>query len=344
MKTYLISIILPVFNEEKNLPVIYQELNEIVRALPAHYEFEFILVNDGSVDSSWHVITGLAQHDERIRALSFSRNFGHQIALKAGYDNAYGDAVITMDTDLQDPPSLIVQMIHEWQRGAEIVYARRLNRKDSLMKRSIAYVYYKLLDAVADVHIPRNVGDFRLVDKKVVTVVKNCHERSYYLRGLVAWTGFKHTFVDFNRQKRHDGCSGYTWTKMFKLAFDGITGFSLFPLKIAAYVGVFVIVSGSAMFAYITFDALLHDVYYPLFKWLVTAMYIFMGVQFLLMWLIGEYIGRTYDLQKNRPAYIVAQIITPLTKDKKYDGMPLPVASVACSWIHQNRGQSADRL
>ncbi len=311
MKT-LISIILPVFNEEKNIPLIYQELLKVIATLPDTYHVEFILVNDGSRDRSWSVITELAQHDQRIKALSFSRNFGHQTALKAGYDIAQGQAVITMDTDLQDPPSLIVQMLEQWRQGADIVYARRLNRKDPVIKRATAYMYYKLLDAVADVKIPRNVGDFRLIDAKVVAVIRSCHERSYYLRGLVAWTGFKHAFVDFNRQERQEGTTGYTWSKMFKLAFDGITGFSLFPLKIAAYVGVFVIVSGSAMFAYITLDALLHDVYYPLFKWLVTIIYIFMGVQFLLMWLVGEYIGRMYDLQKERPTYIVAERVNNL--------------------------------
>lgn len=310
-----LSIILPVFNEEKNIVLVYNTLTTLCTTALASFEYEIIFINDGSKDASWSLIKDIAARDEHVRALAFSRNFGHQMALKAGYDRANGDAVITMDTDMQDTPALIVEMIRHWQQGADIVYARRLQRKDSWIKRLTAFLYYKLLDHVADVSIPRNVGDFRLIDKKVVAVLRQCHERSYYLRGLVAWTGFKHAYVDFNRQGRHAGTSGYSWSKMFKLAFDGITGFSLFPLKIAAYVGVFVIMSGTAMFGYITFDALVHDVYYPLFKWLVTVVYIFMGVQFLLLWLLGEYIGRMYEQQRDRPNYIVQEVLNGVDKE-----------------------------
>ena len=300
-----ISIILPIFNEEQNIPLIYQELTTVLQSL--NYEYEIIFINDGSKDSSWQKITELTKRNKHIKGLNFSRNFGHQVALSAGYDNALGNIIITMDADLQDPPSLIPQMIEQWQKGTQIVYARRTDRKDTFLKRITANCYYKLLDHISDVHIPRNVGDFRLIDKKVLSYLKECHEKAPYLRGMVAWSGFTDAFVDFKRPNRVSGKTGYTWAKMLKLAFDGVTGFSLFPLKLAAFIGIFVIITGSLMFLYISVDTFLHDVYYPLFKWLVTIIYIFMGVQFLLMWLLGEYIGRIFEQQKGRPLYLVAE-------------------------------------
>ena len=163
------------------------------------------------------------------------------------------------------------------------------------------------MDAIADVKIPRNVGDFRLIDKKVLEVLNGCREKSRYFRGMVAWTGFSSSFVEFTRPNRLAGKTGYTWKKMFKLAFDGMTSFSMFPLKLAAYVGLFVIATGTLMFLYITFDTMMNQVNYPLFKWLVTVIYIFMGVQFLLMWFLGEYIGRVYEQTKARPLYIIEE-------------------------------------
>lgn len=302
----LLSIVIPIFNEEENLPIIYQELAAIFEILKSSYDTELIFVNDGSRDRSWPIIKELASLDSRIKGISFSRNFGHQMALTAGCDVARGDAVITMDADMQDPPRLIFDMLAKWEDSAQIVYARRIDRKDSFLKKATANLYYKVLDLISDVKIPRNVGDFRLIDKKVLSTVNSCREKARYFRGMVAWTGFSHAYVDFARPNRTAGTTGYTWKKMFKLAFDGMTSFSMFPLKVAAYVGVFVIATGMGMFLYITCDALINQVNYPLFKWLVTVIYIFMGVQFLLLWLIGEYVGRIHDQQKGRPLYIVA--------------------------------------
>lgn len=304
-----ISIILPIYNEEQNIPVVYKELKTILHTLDATYDHEIIFVNDGSRDHSWPAIMQCAQNDECVKAIAFSRNFGHQMALTAGYDCATGDAIITMDADLQDPPTLIIDMINKWQQGAQIVYARRIDRKDNFLKKITAIWYYTFLDHISDVTIPRNVGDFRLIDKHVLQTLVGCREKARYLRGMVAWTGFTHEFVDFQRPNRLSGQTGYTWKKMFKLAFDGMTGFSMFPLKLAAYVGVFVIITGTLMFGYITVDALFYKVNYPLFKWLVTIIYIFMGVQFLLLWLIGEYIGRIHEQQKGRPLYVAAKKI-----------------------------------
>lgn len=302
-----LSFVIPVYNEEGNLPVLYEKLKAICDHFSQKYSFEIFLVDDGSNDSSWRIIKQLAGEDSRVRGLSFSRNFGFQMTLTAAYDHAQGDAIIGLDADLQDPPELIYEMIEKWEQGFYIVYARRSSRNDGFIKDFTASLYYKLLHYVADIPIPQNVGDFRLIDKRVLQQVRLCRERARYLRGIVAWTGFKHTYVEFKRPERVAGVSGYSWLKLFKLAFDGVTAFSLFPLRIAAFVGVFVIFTGSLMFAYIAFDAFVHGARYPLFKWLVTVVYIFMGVQFLLMWLLGEYIGRMYEQQKNRPLYIIQE-------------------------------------
>jgi len=304
----LISIVIPAFNEEKNIPLLHGELKKIFSELE-NYTFEIIFINDGSVDNTWEVINDLAKNNENIHGISFSRNFGHQVALTAGYDSAKGTAIISMDADMQDPPKLILEMIREWENGNEIVYARRKNRTDGFLKKITANVYYKLLDNVSDVKIPRNVGDYRLIDEKVLVEIKKCREKYRYLRGMVAWIGFRSTFVDFDRPNRINGETGYTWKKMIKLAVDGFTGFSMFPLKIAAYVGSFVIITGMLMFLYVAWDFFDHNTPYPLYKWLVIVVYIFMGVQFILMWLIGEYIGRIHDQQKNRPLYIIDQKI-----------------------------------
>ena len=299
-----LSFVIPVYNEEGNLLLFYEKLREICERMPS-YNVEIIFVNDGSLDNSWQLINKLSSLDSRVRGLSFSRNFGFQMALTAGYDYAQGDACITLDADLQHPPELIEQMVKKWEEGALIVYTRTLSRDDGFLKSLTAFLYYKLLHLVSDMAIPQHVGDFRLIDKIVLDQIRLCREKARYLRGLVAWTGFRHAYVMFNQPKRLVGVSGYTWSKLIKLAFDGIAGFSLFPLRIAAFMGVFVMVTGSLMFTYIAFDACIFGARYPLFKWLVTINYIFMGVQFLLMWFLGEYIGRIYDQQKNRPLYII---------------------------------------
>ena len=307
MSKKLISIVAPVFNEEENILHLYEALQPVFTEISQLYLYEFILVDDGSKDSSWKIMKELALCDDHIKVISFSRNFGHQMALTAGYDAARGDAIITIDADLQDPPVVILKMIQAWEQGFYIVYARRVTRKDGVLKKFVANVYYWILHLIADVSIPRNVGDFRLIDRKVLDGVQSIRETTCYWRGMVAWTGYPHTFVDFKRDQRAGGTPGYTWKKSFKLGIDGITGFSSFPLEIAAYVGFFVIVTGSLMLGYITYDALINNTRYPLFKWLTTIMYIFMGVQFLLMWLVGEYIGRIYMQQKQRPLYLIKE-------------------------------------
>jgi len=306
-----ISIIIPVYNEQENIPTVYTQVTAVMQSLAAVYDYEFIFVNDGSKDSSWPLLAQLSQADDKVRALHFSRNFGHQAALSAGYAHAHGDAVITMDADLQDPPTLLLEMIKRWEQGAQIVYARRIDRNDTFLKRWSAYMYYKILDSVADVMIPRNVGDFRLLDAQVVHLINNMPERARYLRGLVAWTGFAHAFVDFKRPDRAAGITGYTWKKMFRLAFDGLTGFSTMPLKVALYLGVVMMAISSTLFGYLCVTALFGAAH-GLVAWGIAAIIFCMGMQSLCIWMLGEYIGRIYEQQKERPLFIVAQEIGTL--------------------------------
>ncbi len=307
MDKKLISIILPIFNEAETIDVLYDRLRGVIDSVSDCYDFEIIMVNDGSIDDSWKKISQLADLDNRIKGISFSRNFGHQIAISAGYDYAQGDAIITMDADLQHPPHLIPALIESWRTGAAIVYVRNRVQANGFFKKFMSKMYYKILDWIVSIKIPPHVQDFRLIDKKVAQIICQSRERSPYLRGMVAWTGFPATYIDAEYDKRFTGKSGYSLSKMFKLAFDGMTGFSLFPLKIAAYVGFFVIFTGSAMFLYIAYDAFFYAIYYPLFKWLVTMIYIFIGVLFILIWFLGEYIGRIYNQLQARPLYVVAE-------------------------------------
>lgn len=306
-KKKLISIILPVYNEACNVPVLYEKIKTIMAQDLNMFEHELILVNDGSNDSSWQVIKQLCTNDPCIKGIHFTRNFGHQTALTAGYEVASGDAIITMDSDLQHPPEIIPAMIQSWQQGNEIVYIQNKSRNDSFLKKICSELYYKILDKISDTAMPHNVADFRLIDKKVLQILRISKEKSLYLRGIVAWTGFSYDIIATTFAQRASGKAGYTWWKMLKLAFDGFTSFSIFPLKIAAYVGLFVIITGTAMLAFITGEALIFRAHYPLFKWLVTIIYIFLGVLFILLWILGEYIGRMYEELKGRPLYIVKE-------------------------------------
>lgn len=329
-----ISIIIPVYNEQENISTVYTQVTAVLQSLQSVYQYEFIFINDGSKDASWSLLAQLALADPCVRAINFSRNFGHQAALTAGYAHAKGDAVITMDADLQDTPTLLLDMIHAWEKGFHIVYARRIDRKDNPLKRWTAYLYYALLDSVADVCIPRNVGDFRLLDKKVVALINQMPERSRYLRGMVAWTGFTYTFVDFKRPDRVAGITGYTWKKMFKLAFDGLTGFSTMPLKLALYAGVFMLSVGMGLLGYMSIVTMMHSARYSLVSWCMPIVIIFMGVQSLSMWALGEYVARMYEQQKGRPLYIIDALIA---QEKELEICNAPSHRASTSVLHKER-------
>lgn len=297
------SIVIPVYNEEKNIPIIYKKLIKILNEQKK--DFEIIFINDGSKDKSLEILKEYSKKDKRVKYLSFSRNFGHQAALTAGLDYASGNAIISMDCDMQDPPEIVKEMIKKWKQGYDVVYARRRNRKESLFKKQTAVIYYKLLDKFSDVKIPRNVGDFRLIDKKVLNELKNMKEKARYLRGMVAWLGFKYAFVDFDRPNRIHGETGYSLRKMIRLGMDGVLNFSMLPLKIGFILGLLSILSGFFFLIYMIFDIIFNQVYYPLYKWLAIISIMFFGFLFMLIWILGEYIGRIYDESKGRPLYII---------------------------------------
>lgn len=322
----LISIVLPILNEEKNLPQLYKKLQEIFSLQNNQYSFELIMVNDGSNDNSWEIIKKISKDNVcSLHAINFTRNFGYQAALTAGYELCNGDAVITMDSDLQHPPEIIEPMIKQWQKGIKIVYARRIDRQDTFLKKITAGTYHFLLDWISEVKIPKGISDFRLLDRQVVNEIICYPEKSRYLRGIIAWTGFSHTFIDFNQPSRQNDATKYTWSKLCKLAFDGIIGFSIIPLKLAAYFGCFVIITGMIMLGIITIDALFFKGHYPLFKWLVTILYIFVGVLFILLWILGEYIGRMYEELKGRPLFIIKEGISSQKEKVSYEHNELSI-------------------
>lgn len=316
-----IAIIVPVYNEEASLHRTYHELIKICDQ-HTEYIWEILFVDDGSKDSSWFIIAQFAQYDNRVHAIKFSRNFGHQIALSAGYEHAQADAVVSIDADLQDPPYIISNLIKEWKNGNDIVYARRIDRKDSLFKKVSAHLYYYFLHKIADVEIPRNVGDFRLLDKKVVRYLIDCKEKSRYLRGMVAWSGFQHTFVDFHRAPRMNGTTGYSLKKMIRLACDGLTSFSTFPLKIAGFLGTFIVFSAMFIIIYQGLYIFLGNSSFNSTHCYFLILYFVCGLQCICIWLIGEYIARIYEQQKERPLYIIEKRIetssvTHLTASKE---------------------------
>jgi glycosyltransferase involved in cell wall biosynthesis len=304
-KSVLLSVVVPVYNEQLNVAVLREKLVQVLSS--EHFDYELIFVNDGSTDNSFEVIRGLARLDTRIKFINLSRNFGQQAALTAGMDYSKGDLVITMDCDLQDPPELIPEMIAEWKRGALVVFTRRRLRKEGYWKVLTAKLFYAVMRRYSDLKITGNIADFRLVDRKVLDKLNNMREKSRYLRGMVAWLGFNYAIVEFDRPERVRGNSGYDNFKMARLAMDGVVSFSSLPLRLGLVIGLICIFSGMGFLLYITGDSILNHVVYPLYKWLVIALFILIGFLFILIWFVAEYIRRIYDESKGRPIYVVQE-------------------------------------
>lgn len=307
-KPAVYSFVIPAYNEEENIPDLYERLCNL--ELKPGGNFEIIFINDGSTDRTADAVKSLAHKDKRVKLINLSRNFGHQAALSAGLKHACGKAVISMDCDLQDPPETVLKMIEKWKAGANIVYAKRKNfRKDSLIKRTGSKIFYRIMRRFSNIEIPGNVGDFRLIDKKVLRELNRMGEHSRYLRGMVAWTGFKHDVVEYERPDRDQGISGYNFGKLAALGMDGMFNFSVLPLRLGFLLGIISMISGFLLLMYQTFDAVINGAYYHLYKWLIVVVYIFMGFMFLLLWIIGEYIGKIYDETRDRPLYIIKETL-----------------------------------
>ncbi|WP_054693448.1 glycosyltransferase family 2 protein [Syntrophomonas palmitatica] len=302
----LYSVIIPVYNEEAVIRESYRRLKAVMDTLAEPYELIFI--NDGSQDKTAQIIEALARKDQSIRLLSFSRNFGHQIAITAGMDYARGQAVIIIDADLQDPPEIIPAMIAKWREGYEVVYGRRLQRKgETRFKKWSARVFYRTLRALTEVDIPLDTGDFRLMDQKVVEAMRTMREKNRFVRGLVSWVGFRQTAVDYVREERFAGESKYPLKKMLCLSIDGITSFSYKPLKLAAYLG-FIVSCASFIYLLISLaQKIFTDSAAAGWTSLIACILLLNGVILLMLGIIGEYIGRIFEESKNRPLYILRQ-------------------------------------
>jgi glycosyltransferase involved in cell wall biosynthesis len=298
------SVVIPVFNEEEVLPETYRRLTGVMEGLSEPYEL--IFVNDGSRDRSPEILDDLARKDPRVRVIHFSRNFGHQAAITAGMDYARGEAVIVIDADLQDPPEVIPEMVAKWREGYEVVYGKRAKREgETFFKRFTASFFYRLLRAVTDIDIPLDTGDFRLMDRKVVEVMRLLREKNRFIRGLVAWVGFRQAALEYVRHRRFAGTTKYPLRKMLKLAWDGITAFSNKPLKVAAYLGFALSFLSFVYLLVIVVAKLLGKSTVPGWASLAVINLFFSGVILIILGIMGEYIGRIYDEAKNRPLYVV---------------------------------------
>lgn len=302
-----ISYIFPVYNEAATLDTLYKVLTAELAKVSTRYDFEILFVNDGSQDASFAKLTEFHQKDPRVVILNFSRNFGHQMAITAGLDHATGDAAIIMDSDLQDPPSVSVQLIEKWQQGFEVVYAQRKSRRDTFMKKLMASLYYRLLERLADIKIPRNTGDFRLLDRRVVEEMRKFRERNRYMRGLTSYVGFKQAAVLFDRDERLAGETNYPLQKMINLALDGITSFSTVPLKIISQIGFLVSVLSFVGVLYaLGVRIFFPEISVPGFAFTVISLFFLGGVQLVTLGILGTYVGRIYSEVQQRPLYIVS--------------------------------------
>lgn len=299
-----LSIIIPVYNEGRGLHALYERTTTVMREVGCSYEL--IFVNDGSRDNSMQVIRGLSAADSTVKYINLSRNFGHQVAVTAGLDACTGQQVVVIDADLQDPPELIADMRERMKDGYEVVYARRRNRLgESWLKRFTARTFYRTLARITSIDIPLDTGDFRIMDRKIVEVLRKMPEQQKFLRGQIAWAGFRQTFIEYDRDPRLAGKTGYTYRKMIRLALDGITGFSNWPLKLASVSGF--IVSGITFLIalYALYARFVTRDYVPGWTSLILVVLFIGGIQLITIGIIGEYLSRIGDNVRKRPLYIV---------------------------------------
>lgn len=308
MAKKLLSIVVPVYNEQ-------EVIDETFRRLSATFkdycmDIEYIFINDGSRDNTYFKLREIASSNKEVRVINFARNFGHQIAITAGMDYAKGDAIVIIDADLQDPPEVILEMVDKWVEGYQVVYGKRLQREgETIFKKLTAKVFYRFLDSMTDVKLPVDVGDFRLIDRKVCDAMKCLPERSRYVRGLVSWVGFKQTSVEYHREKRFAGETKYPFKKMLKLAGDGIFSFSYKPLKLATFMGMLV---SALSFIYLIIVLVQRIVKNDVASGLASSMAVSLflnGVMLIVIGIMGEYVGRIYEEVKARPLYVVGELM-----------------------------------
>ena len=304
----LISIVTPFFNEGVGVLHFYQTLTHSLDNLP-DFDFEIICIDDGSKDETLSHLIDSSKKDPRIIVLELSRNFGKEAAMSAGIDEAKGACVIPIDADLQDPPSLISIMLKEWQKGAEVVLAKRIDRStDSFMKRKTAEIFYRLHNALSSLKIPENVGDFRLMDRVVVDALKKLPERQRFMKGLFAWVGFNTVTIEYIREARFAGSSKFSSWKLWNFAIEGVTSFSLVPLKVWTYIGFLGSLFATSYATFIIIRTWIFGIDLPGYASLLVVMLFFGSLQLMSLGIIGEYIGRIYFESKQRPLYIIKKL------------------------------------
>lgn len=308
----MVSILIPCYNEEDVIPILYERLSSVVCDLDDSYEV--VVVDDGSSDASWDLLTLISQRDNRWKIIRFSRNFGHQAALSAALFHAEGDCAVLIDADLQDPPEAIGRFIEKWKEGFQVVYAVRAKRKENIIKRAFYKIFYLLLATVANIQIPLDSGDFCLIDRKVIDILNKMPEQNRFIRGVRAWVGFSQIGIVYERNARAAGESKYNFRKLLKLALDGIFSFSTLPLRLTTYFG-FIVAIFAFVFGFLTLlqrifinlSAKLGITPVPVFATTVIAIFFMGGIQLICLGILGEYIGRIYEQVKGRPLWVISE-------------------------------------
>ena len=304
----LISVVVPMYFEEEVAKECYNRLKSVMDKNDIHYEF--IFVNDGSTDRTMDILTEIALSDKQTKIIDFARNFGHQTAVTAGIDYAKGDAIVIIDADLQDPPEMIPLLIEKWKEGYETVYAKRKKRSgESWFKLFTAKYFYRFLNYMSDIEIPKDTGDFRIIDRKVADVFKNMTERNRFVRGMFSWIGFRQTYIEYERDERFAGETKYPLKKMIKFASDGIIAFSAKPLRLVMTLGFISVLISLGVFIYALVVKLSGQPVEAGWASLMVAITFFSGIQLLGLGIVGQYIARIYDESKNRPIYIVKDTV-----------------------------------
>lgn len=304
-KMKLISLLIPTYNEEGNIDLLYNELIKIIDA-NIDFDWEILFINDGSTDNTLHIIKKLREIDKRVCFVDLSRNFGKEAAMLAGFDYVRGDSVIIMDADMQDKPSLIPEMVKYWLQGYDDVYAKRKSRgKESWIRKKLSKLFYNILQKTTRVEILKNVGDFRLLDRKCIEALKSLRESERYTKGLFCWIGFKKKEIIFDRGNRYSGNSSWTLGNLFDLAVEGITSFTVSPLRISTYIGIITSLAAFLYMLYFLIKTLLYGDVVQGFPTLIIIILFLGGIQLLSLGIIGEYLGRIFNESKHRPTYIV---------------------------------------
>ena len=301
---FLLSVVVPVFNETEVLPEFHRRLSSVLNALTA--KSEIIYVNDGSADDSLAVMRQLKSDDARVAIVALSRNFGKEIAMTAGFDHSHGDAVVVIDADLQDPPELIPKMVEHWQNGFDVVYAQRTSRAgESALKKTTAHLFYRLMKQLSRVQIPQDVGDFRLLSRRAVDALAGLREQHRFMKGLFAWIGYPQKAIPYERDARYGGQTKWSYIALWNFAIEGITSFSTIPLKVATYLGMLTAFGAFIFGMFIVFKTLFFGNPVPGYPSLLVVVLFLGGIQLMALGVIGEYLGRMFDETKKRPLYLI---------------------------------------